>query len=301
VIWWGGRITSPENIRTEIKEEIDRYHAMGIRYIVPISLVDIEDSIDLSVIKEVSSDMMEATVRKLDGTPLVLIENFGGDPEATQYAYDINHPRWLQYVIEQALAAVDAGADGISIDDVGGNRQWVENGLGSFNPVSEAGFRLYLKDKYSLAQLGELGIADIDSFDYSDYLIERGWTVDSLRLKDYPYRADFPLHDDFYDFQTKATAESISLIIKTAKQYAQEEYSRPLVFTECCEYRDCAAQHIKPYFDILTAGGMYGKQRSFQHMVAYKLGVAVNKSPIVAWLGDTEALFSHYDIPDLYA
>ena len=301
VVWWGRGLTSPENIRTEIKEEIDRYHAAGIRYIVPISLIDIEDGIDLSVIKKVSSDMMEATVHKLDGSSLVLIENFSGDLEATQYAYDINHPKWRQYVIEQALAAVDAGADGISIDDVSGNRQWVENGLGSFNPASEAGFRQYLKGKYSLAELGELGINDINSFDYSDFLVERGWTVNTIRLDEYPGHAVFPLYADYSDFQAKATAEFISLMMETAKGYAQEQYGRPVMFTECCEYRDCAARYIRPYFDLLTAGAMYGKERSFQHIVAYKLGVAVNKSPMVAWLGDTEALFSHYDIPDLHS
>jgi len=73
------------------------------------------------------------------------------------------------------------------------------------------------------------------------------------------------------------------------------------MFTECCEYRDCAAGYISPYFDLLTAGAMYGKERTFQHMVAYKLGVAAGQSPMLAWLGDTEALFSHYDIPDLYS
>lgn len=301
VVWWGRGLTSPEKIRTEIKAEIERYHASGIRYIVPISLIDIEDGIDLSVIKEVSAEMMEATVHKLDGSSLVLIENFCGDPEATQYAYDINHPEWRQYIIEQALAAVDAGADGISIDDVSGNRQWVENGLGSFNPASEAGFRDYLKEKYSVAELNEMGINDINSFDYSVFLIERGWTVNTIRLDEYPGHANFPLYADFSDFQTKATAEFANLIMETAKEYAQEEYSRPVMFTECCGYRDCAARYIRPYFDILTGGAMYGKERSFQHMVAYKLGVAVNQAPMVAWIGDTEALFSHYDIPDLYS
>lgn len=301
VAWWDRGLTSPDTIRTAVKDEIDRYHAQGIRYIVPISLIDIEDTDDLSVIKQVSAEMMEATVLKLDGSPLVLIKDFAGDPAATQYAYDINHPLWRQYVIEQALAAVDAGADGISIDDVMGNRWWVENGWGSFNPASEAGFRGYLKNKYSVTELKEMDIDDINMFDYSDFLIERGWTVDTIRLDDYPYHADFPLYDDFLDFQDRATAEFINLIMQTAKEYAQEYYDRPIAFTECCEYRDGAAQYVKPYFDILTAGAMYGKDRYFQHIVAYKLGVAASQSPMVAWLGDTEATFTQYDVPDLYS
>ncbi len=301
VVWWGNGLTSPEKIRTEVKTEIDRYHAAGIRYIVPISLFDIEDGSDLSVIKEVSTEMIEAAVLRLDGTPLVIIENFGGDPEARQYAYDINHPEWRQYVIEQVLAAVDAGADGISIDDVNGNRWWVENGWGSFNPASEAGFREYLKEMYSITELTGMGIDDINSFDYSDFLLERGWTVDTIRINEYPGHADFPLYADFFGFQARATAGFVNLIMETAKEYARAEYGRPIIFTECCEYRDCAARYIRPYFDILTAGAMYGKERTFQHMVAYKLGVAVNRAPMVAWLGDTEALFSHYDIPDLYS
>ena len=301
VVWWGRGLTSPEKIRTEIKAEIARYHAVGIRYIVPISLFDIEDSSDLSVIKEVSAEMIEAAVLKLDGTPLVIIENFGGDPEASQYAYDINHPGWRQYVIEQVLAAVDAGADGISIDDVNGNRWWVGNGLGSFNPASEEGFRDYLKESYTIAGLREMGIDNIDSFDYSDFLISRGWTVDTIKLGEYPGHADFPLYADFFEFQARATAEFVNLIMKRAKEYALEQYGRPVMFTECCEYRDCAARYIRPYFDLMTAGAMYGKERSFQHTVAYKLGVAVNQAPLAAWLGDTEALFSHYDIPDLYS
>jgi hypothetical protein len=301
VVWWGSGSTSPEKIRTKVKAEVDLYHARGIRYIVPISLFDIEDSDDLSVIKQVSAEMMEASVRKVDGSPLIIIKDFGGDPQATQYAYDINHPKWRQYVIEQALAAVDAGADGISLDDIQGNRWWVENGWGSFNPASEDGFREYLKNKYPVGQLNEMGIENIDSFDYSAFLIGRGWTVDTIRLDEYPYHADFPLYDDFLDFQDRATAEFVSLIMQTAKEYAQKHYDRPIAFTECCEYRDGAAQYVRPYFDFLSAGAMYGKERSFQHIVAYKLGVAASQSPMVAWLGDTEAMFSHYDIPDLYS
>ena len=301
VVWWGRGLTSPEKIRTEIKAEIERYHANGIRYIVPISLFDIEDANDLSVIKEVSVEMMAATVLGLDGAPLIIIESFAGDPGATQYAYDINHPKWRQYVIEQALAAVDAGADGISIDDVNGNLWWVGNGWGSFNPESEAGFREYLKDKYTAIELAEKGINNIELFDYSDFLTARGWTADTIRLNDYPGHADYPLYDDFFDFQARATAEFVNLIMQTAKEYAQKQYDRPIMFTECCEYRDWAARYIRPYFDLLTAGAMYGKERTFQHMVAYKLGVAVNQAPIAAWLGDTEALFSHYDIPDLHS
>ena len=302
VVWWGRGLTSPERIRNEISKDIDRYHALGIRYIVPISILDIEDSADLSVIREVSAEMMAATVLKLDGSPLVLIEGFGGDPEATQYAYDINHPEWRDYVLEQALAAVDAGADAISIDDADGNVQWVRSGLGSFNPASEAGFRQYLKDKYSLDELGELGISDIDSFDYSDFLTGKGWTVATLRLDSYPGHADFPLYHDFWDFQARAMAEAINFIMETARQYAREEYSRLLVFTECCGYSDWSAQYIRPYYDLLTAGGaMYGKERSFQHIVSYKLGVAAGGAPMVGWLGDTEAILSHYNIADLYS
>jgi len=301
VVWWGRGLTSPEKIRNEISEDIDGYHALGIRYIVPISILDIEDTADISVIREVSTEMMAAMVLKLDGSPLVLIEGFGGDPEATQYAYDINHPDWREYVLEQALAAVDAGVDAISIDDADGNVQWVRSGLGSFNPASEAGFRQYLKQKYSPAELSEFGISDIDGFDYSVFLTEKGWTVDTLRLDSYPGHADFPLYYDFFDFQARAMAQSINLIMETARQYAWEEYSRLLIFTQCCGYSDWSAYYIRPYYDLLTVGGaMYGKERSFQHIVSYKLGVSVNRAPIVGWLGDTEAMLSHYNIADLY-
>ena len=46
---------------------------------------------------------------------------------------------------------------------------------------------------------------------------------------------------------------------------------------------------------------MYGKERSFQHIVSYKLGVAASGAPMVGWLGDTEAMLSHYNIADLYS
>lgn len=46
---------------------------------------------------------------------------------------------------------------------------------------------------------------------------------------------------------------------------------------------------------------MYGKERSFQHIVSYKLGVAAGGAPMVGWLGDTEAMLSHYNIADLYS
>jgi hypothetical protein len=299
-VWWGQGLTSPEKILTQIKDEIELYHAQGIKYIVPISLIDIEDQSNTSVIQQINSEMMEAVVLKLNGDPQILITGFAGDPDLVQYAYDINHTKWQEYILEQAKAAVDAGADGINLDDISGNRQWVEMGLGSFNSASKTKFRNYLKGKYSSSELSTIGISDIDNFDYSDFLIQRGWTVDTLGSSEYPYHGDFPLYEDFLDFQSKVTAEFASLIITTTKQYAQEKYSRTIMFTECCEYRDDAAKYMDQYFDLLTAGVMYGKGRTYQHIVAYKLGVAASGgSPMVAWLGDTEVHFAQQEIRDL--
>lgn len=299
VVWWGEGLTSPENIQGKIKDEIEQYHAQGIKYIVPISLINIEDQIDLSVIQEINDEMIDAVVQKLNGDPQILMYGFGGNPDIIQYAYDINHTKWRDYIIEQAKAAVDAGADGISIDDISGNVQWVEMGLGSFNIASESKFAQYLKEKYSPNELSELGITDIEIFDYSNFLTQKGWTVDTLTSNSYPPHADFPLYNDFSDFQEISTAEFVNHLISTIKAYAQEKYARQMMFTECCEYRDHAAKYIKPYFDLLTAGAMYGKERTYQHIVAYKLGVAASGSPMVAWLGDTEAHFTQQDITDL--
>ena len=61
-------------------------------------------------------------------------------------------------------------------------------------------FRRYLADNVAEKRLRELGITDLASFDYRQFLIDRGVAPDQYQRR----RSSLPLADEFYDFHVKA-------------------------------------------------------------------------------------------------
>jgi hypothetical protein len=110
-----------------------------------------------------------------------------------------NHPDWRASYIAHASAALSAGADSLQMDDPTLNLAATRWG-GCFCDSCIAGFRSYLQEKFSGSELAELGIEEIDRFNYREHLIARGApSGDALANWD-----SDPLRKHFIEFQSQS-------------------------------------------------------------------------------------------------
>jgi hypothetical protein len=160
-----------------------------------------------------------------------------------------NQHGWQIYLENKMKEAVDLGVDGFIIDDYEGTSRWVSGtpvgmaGLeagpgGCFCTECEAGFREYLRDKYSGEELLSFEISDIDSFDYSEYLLERGWTKErlgdeSLKFAGWESNPEIsvPLYEDYFIFQNQKILDFTQELKESIKTYAREKYGKEIAWS----------------------------------------------------------------------
>jgi uncharacterized protein (TIGR03437 family) len=160
-------------------------------------------------------------MRTLDGAYL----NHGSWPQ-----YSLSSPVFQSTFIQLAQEAVDIGADGFMIDDIA---DWLgvilylpAHNAGSFDSVTMAAFRDYLRQKYSSAVLqSQFGISDINSFDFGDYVRANGladtWNQSPLK----------GLSIEFFLFKRGENLQFLRTLVATTKQYAQQKYARDILFS----------------------------------------------------------------------
>ena len=112
-----------------------------------------------------------------------------------------NHPDYRRVWLTHAKAAIDAGADSIQMDGPSLGASAIHWG-GCFCERCMAGFQEYLGRNTTEAERRELGIADLDAFDYADYLRRAGTKAGEgyHRWKGAP-----KLRVHFKEFQERAT------------------------------------------------------------------------------------------------
>jgi uncharacterized protein (TIGR03437 family) len=187
-------------------------------------------------------------LRNLDGG--YMDHNTTGSP-----LYSISSSTYRQAFQAQVLRAVDAGADGIHIDDVQGQigaMVWQSGRLsGSFDSVTMSAFVAYLQQKYTPATLqSQFGIGDIASFDFAAYIRGKGiadtWNTQPLS----------GLPQDFYLFERAQTLSFLRDLVTTTKQYAQQKYGRDFLFS-CNDNFDPAGYLVRDVMDMTTAEAFY--------------------------------------------
>jgi hypothetical protein len=113
------------------------------------------------------------------------------------YFYCSNHPRYRAFLRHQIFMFAEVGADGIMVDDGGGTPFAASSG-GCCCRYCLAGFREYLRGKYTTDQLRAHGIDDLETFDYRQMLLkhadDRASFAAARRL------GEIPLADDFREF-----------------------------------------------------------------------------------------------------
>ncbi len=114
-----------------------------------------------------------------------------------------NNPRFRAYLRHQVYLISQVGVDGIMVDDFTGSP--MSYGLGGcFCEYCMAGFRQYLKGKYSAEELKNFGVQNIETFNYRDVVLKHADDLNSMRIA--RENGEIPLDDDFRFFLYESDA-----------------------------------------------------------------------------------------------
>lgn len=133
-----------------------------------------------------------------------------------------NNPVWRAYLKKIIQIQIDAGAPGIQLDEAELPITSIGHG-GCFCKDCRKQFTQYLRELRSEGKLPS-GYADLDldSFDYGEYLKERGikFPKDSRGV---------PLFREYYEFQIRAVRKYFTELVDFAKQYGKEKYNKDIL------------------------------------------------------------------------
>jgi len=233
-----------------------------------------------------------------------------------------NQHVWQDFTRDKIFQAIDWGADGIIIDDYEGTSRWssgvpvgvggLEYGPGAcFCPACEEGFRNYLSEIYSEEELAAYGIEDIETFDYSDYLLDQGWTLDelgaeSVRMAGWDPDVEIlvPLYRDYADFQEQEVVLFLEELKEESIAYAREQYNREIAWSVNAPEIRYGAHRFYELFDRNVGGIMlFGIPPGGTEGYLYRLGYnihgnlrlrEINRLPVVV------ALMNEYQTSNLW-
>ncbi len=113
-----------------------------------------------------------------------------------------NSPAFREIFFNAARQHVDIGVDMLHVDDSAMNASWVRHAGVCFCGDCRLGFREWLRARYTPEQLGKLGVADIEKFDYREHLKANGIPDAATYRKGFK---SLPLTPDFTAFQVESS------------------------------------------------------------------------------------------------
>lgn len=164
------------------------------------------------------------------------------------YSPCCNKDSFLKYMKRNVEMMIDAGAGGLHIDEYD-TQKHVTSNAGCFCRECVAKFREYIKEhKIELPE--DAGC--IESFDYRQYLLSKGYTDEMLLAFNGNDRWDIPLYRHFYDMQMASVEWVVREVSQHAKKYAletrHEEFPVTANLFQCFPLGDS----VKKYLDILA-------------------------------------------------
>ena len=197
----------------EMMRDVDEAHRCGVKFQGRVEL-----DADWMGMIDFDSNFMESTVRDLNDRPAITWweHTYKGHPS---YHYCTNAPGYRQYLMYQLRRVVQAGTDWLMIDSaiptIGAlNARYG----GCFCRHCMASFRDYLYANLSEEQVKPLGIEDLGTFEYGDFLRARGITDESYRAQILAFPPVIPLAKEYFDFQW----QEINSLFLEFKRSAQE-------------------------------------------------------------------------------
>lgn len=89
---------------------------------------------------------------------------------------------------------------------------------GDFSPYTMEAFRYYLNDKYTTTQLSAMGIDDITTFDYGDFLKAEGYNHTTYKRDANTINGGVPLLDDFIYFNRNTLNEKMEEVFEYIRE-----------------------------------------------------------------------------------
>jgi hypothetical protein len=184
-----------ETKKQQIKEQIEDWNADGIKYGAYYGLQTVESELDESIDKGLD----------LDGSELSI--------------HPITRQSQQDYLINSGKLAIDLGSEYIFLDVA-----WI-NAFNSFDTETIENFRSYLETNYSSDQLTDMGVGDISTFDYAQYLRDQGYTNTESLKNNKPTNTLWKIWEQFHhDFERSW----FTRWSETLRNYAQDNYGRNL-------------------------------------------------------------------------
>jgi hypothetical protein len=167
--------------------------------------------------ERVTDLLEECCSRDIDGRPCHARWVECPDREHYCYTMDRNNPVWREYLKAVIRIQVDAGVDGVQLDEAELPLTSLQYG-GCFCKDCMKGFRDYLR----ASPPPELEGADLDRFDYGEWL--RGQGYDFRERQD-----ESPLFWEYVRFQRQAIARYFGELADYAREYAASQGRSVLV------------------------------------------------------------------------
>ncbi|AXT54869.1 T9SS C-terminal target domain-containing protein [Aquimarina sp. AD1] len=154
--------------------------------------------------------------------------------------------------------------------------------LGDFSEHSLKAFRNYLKNKYTISQLTDLGVNDINTFDYRQFLKQKGINTDQKYINKVKSHSNtpVPLFDDFQLFQN----ESIKQLTIEMIDYAKNLKPTLLFGTSSPLQENLRATNIAEVDYFMLEQPMITKTFNREPELSYKLAEIMDKSVILTAL-----------------
>jgi len=194
VLGWAGRADA---------EHIRRAHRSGVR----LFTCSIGFLTEFRRVIDFSPDFLDAACRNFSGEPFTVPwlwdHHYKGQPA---YWWCTNSPLYRRYLLQRLREVMAAGPDGLHIDDYRGTSGSITWLSGGFCRHCMAAFRKYLAEHVPKERLAELGVTDLEHFDYREFLRRRGVRPEQYRRQ----RGRLPLAAEFLDFQVKAATQFVA-------------------------------------------------------------------------------------------
>ncbi|MFN2490331.1 MAG: hypothetical protein ABR529_11460 [Actinomycetota bacterium] len=160
----------------------------------------------------------ECCSRDIDGAPCHARWVECPDREHFCYAMDRNNPAWREYLKAIVRIQIDAGVDGVQLDEAELPITSLQYG-GCFCKDCMKGFRDYLAELPEDELPEALGRVDLATWHYGEWLKQRGY--------DFKQRQEeTPLFWDYLRFQRRAIARYFAELADYARDYAAERGRR---------------------------------------------------------------------------
>jgi hypothetical protein len=143
------------------------------------------------------------------------------DREHQCYLMDRNNPVWREYLKAIIRIQIDAGVDGIQLDEAELPITSFQYG-GCFCKDCMKGFRQYLKDLPAEQLPEELRGVDLEHFHYGEWLLAQGYDFKNKR-------EGSPIFWEYHRYQTRQIARYFAELADYARQYAAEKGRKVLV------------------------------------------------------------------------